>query len=473
MLTALCSLNAKIEVPEIIDMGNVMVSGYEDTTHHKGEVLASKFFTIKNNTSNEYYFSKYYGLKHDNLPYIGVGGSAEKIRKFDSITQFFHVYIPLNNLENLYDSTLYLKFWILYRELNSFDNDSILATVKIKIVRAKGYVFDTHPEKVYYMPDSEYYKKDVMITLGTLKNYKEGYRIDSIKISSDKNEVIQSDYGFPYSHKLYEELWCGTRVNITECVDTKFKVEVYGKFMLSQVHQKFTFETVYKFKLLTDYVKPYGSTAFAYTLTIPKNTKEWKMYQGSPFSLANYTQKNYELHKIELIADYPDYVKTDFNYLPLPLPKPRNDIGHFTIIDVGTISISTPDDGNFKNKVMIKFFLRDENGYEQAESVCIKYQANPLLSIIENDISNIEIAPNPANDYITINLLSINPTLKRGIEDKSFIEIYDVMGLKIQSTPSAWQPSINEGNLKIDISNLAPGIYFVKIGGRVEKFVKM
>lgn len=341
MLISICSLNAKIEVPEIIDMGDVMVSGYEDTTHHKGEILVSKFFSIKNNSSNEYYFYKYYGLKQDNMPYISDGGSAEKIRKYDSITQFFHVRIPLNILENLYDSTFVLNFWILYRELNSFDNDSILATVKLKIVRAKGYVFDTYPERIYYMPDSEYFKNNVMITLGTLKNYKEGYRIDSIKISSDKNEVLESYDGFTYSHKLNEELFIGTRLNVTECVDTKFKVEVYGKFMISQVHQKYTFETVYKFKLLTDYVKPYGSTVFAYTLTIPKNTKEWKMYQGAPFSLENYTQKNYELYKIELIADNPDYVITDFNYLPLPLPKAKNDYRKFTKVDVGTISIST------------------------------------------------------------------------------------------------------------------------------------
>jgi len=58
------------------------------------------------------------------------------------------------------------------------------------------------------------------------------------------------------------------------------------------------------------------------------------------------------------------------------------------------------------------------------------------------------------------------------------VEIYDLMGILIHSTPSASQPPLNEGNFKIDVSKLSPGVYFVKIvvsNGAcsiVEKFVK-
>jgi len=123
---------------------------------------------------------------------------------------------------------------------------------------------------------------------------------------------------------------------------------------------------------------------------------------------------------------------------------------------------------------MIKFFLRDENGYEQAESVCIKYIANPLLSIIENDNSDIVIAPNPASEYITVNLSSINPTPKRGVEDESLIEIYDVMGVKIRT--ELIHPMFPKHRMYV--GNLAPGVYFIKVicnNGAcsiVEKFVK-
>ena len=96
------------------------------------------------------------------------------------------------------------------------------------------------------------------------------------------------------------------------------------------------------------------------------------------------------------------------------------------------------------------------------------------------------IYPNPATDYITIN----SPSIKRGqggvleLNNVKTIEIYDVMGMKIHSTPvetiSYAEHSFHELSLqKIDISYLSPGIYFVKICGSngacsiLGKFVKM
>ena len=98
------------------------------------------------------------------------------------------------------------------------------------------------------------------------------------------------------------------------------------------------------------------------------------------------------------------------------------------------------------------------------------------------DYSNFTIFPNPASDYITISIGSIGAGSNENniwASPNASIEIYDVMGVLIHSTPSASQPPLNEGNLKIDISNLSPGVYFVKIVGSngacsiVEKFVKM
>jgi WD40 repeat protein len=80
--------------------------------------------------------------------------------------------------------------------------------------------------------------------------------------------------------------------------------------------------------------------------------------------------------------------------------------------------------------------------------------------------SGINIYPNPASDYIEIT--SINPTLKRGVDEGSEIQIFDMLGINV--SPAGGR--IKEGG-RIDISNLSTGIYFIKIGNRVEKFVKM
>ncbi len=106
--------------------------------------------------------------------------------------------------------------------------------------------------------------------------------------------------------------------------------------------------------------------------------------------------------------------------------------------------------------------------------VLVKSLASSSEKIVLNNI-----IPKPATDYITLNINGINTTLKRGVEVDMLIEIYNVMGILIHSTPSASQPPLNEGNFKIDISSLAPDIYFVKMVASngccsiVEKFVKI
>jgi len=102
-----------------------------------------------------------------------------------------------------------------------------------------------------------------------------------------------------------------------------------------------------------------------------------------------------------------------------------------------------------------------------------RFVATPITSVEENpEIKGcIDISPNPAKDYITINLGSIG-ACSNGASPIASIDIYDVMGILIHSTPSTSLPPLKEGNLRIDVSNLSPGVYFLKIGDRVEKFVK-
>ena len=81
-----------------------------------------------------------------------------------------------------------------------------------------------------------------------------------------------------------------------------------------------------------------------------------------------------------------------------------------------------------------------------------------------------EISPNPATDFIEIS--GINHMLKYGVE-YSNIKIYTVLG-EIQTTPNPTPAlSASRDGVRIDISGLAPGMYFVRIGDRVSKFVKM
>ena len=75
-----------------------------------------------------------------------------------------------------------------------------------------------------------------------------------------------------------------------------------------------------------------------------------------------------------------------------------------------------------------------------------------------------EITPNPATDYIDVMLSGAkHPFLS--------VKVYDVLGNVVDTPPG---PLLIEGeSVRIDVSGLAPGVYFVRVGGRMLKFVKM
>ena len=89
----------------------------------------------------------------------------------------------------------------------------------------------------------------------------------------------------------------------------------------------------------------------------------------------------------------------------------------------------------------------------------------------KNILNNINVFPNPASEFIEIDLS--NPMLKDRI-DGSGIRIYDVFG-QIQTTLSLGDtsPSLVGEKARIDVSELESGVYFVRIGDVVRKFVKI
>jgi len=57
---------------------------------------------------------------------------------------------------------------------------------------------------------------------------------------------------------------------------------------------------------------------------------------------------------------------------------------------------------------------------------------------------------------------------------KDAVKVYDVLGNVVLSSPacSAGTPS-EGGHIRLDVSNLAAGVYFVRVGGKMYRFVKM
>jgi hypothetical protein len=82
----------------------------------------------------------------------------------------------------------------------------------------------------------------------------------------------------------------------------------------------------------------------------------------------------------------------------------------------------------------------------------------------EGNTHSRELNPNPATDYIDV-------MLSRAKEPVLSVKVYDILGVCVGTHPLA--PSREGESIRIDVSGLAAGVYFVRVGGRVYKFVKM
>jgi uncharacterized protein YjdB len=77
---------------------------------------------------------------------------------------------------------------------------------------------------------------------------------------------------------------------------------------------------------------------------------------------------------------------------------------------------------------------------------------NSIIDFQEN--LQISVSPNPVSDYLIINTN----------QEISKIQIFSILGFKVLETD--WKD-------KIDVSGLLPGVYFVRVGNEVSKFIKM
>jgi hypothetical protein len=89
------------------------------------------------------------------------------------------------------------------------------------------------------------------------------------------------------------------------------------------------------------------------------------------------------------------------------------------------------------------------------------FSLNPPTQIVENKnkSSSLLIYPNPATDYIEVS------------GGDGAIKIYDLLGVCVLTHP---MPLSREGEQsRIDVSALPAGVYFVRVGGQMYKFVKI
>ena len=88
------------------------------------------------------------------------------------------------------------------------------------------------------------------------------------------------------------------------------------------------------------------------------------------------------------------------------------------------------------------------------------------MSIRNEDILSTSIYPNPVTDFITIQF-SNKELQPFAAEEK--VQIFDILGLEVMTVGIG----LDLSSQRIDVSHLPAGVYFIRIGNKVEKFVKL
>jgi hypothetical protein len=113
---------------------------------------------------------------------------------------------------------------------------------------------------------------------------------------------------------------------------------------------------------------------------------------------------------------------------------------------------------NFSPKQQYLFWvIAEAEGWSESSSNIRTFLTEDLTSVDIFQTTTLRLFPNPAKDYI-----EIQPS------EGSEIIIFNTLG-EIVLTVEQTSPSVQ----RMDVSKLAPGMYFIKVGYRVEKFMKI
>ena len=113
--------------------------------------------------------------------------------------------------------------------------------------------------------------------------------------------------------------------------------------------------------------------------------------------------------------------------------------------------------------------VTDNLGYN---GVNVFKEGGVILTSVEetdNNFTEFVIAPNPANEFITF---QIQPSEGFEPSEGYQVHIFDILGIDV-SPAGGGVNGVDGGGFRIDISHLPAGVYYIRIGDKVEKFLKM
>lgn len=155
-----------------------------------------------------------------------------------------------------------------------------------------------------------------------------------------------------------------------------------------------------------------------------------------------------------------DTMSTSFDNITYENTSTYQEIdNNFVIVDLTEEDCPNFEIGKYTYKIKndtLKFTLVSDLCTSRSQGLSMMYCVR-IITGIPNNISkkDIKLFPNPASDYITIQFQQ---------SDGYNVQIFSAIGMKVLETE--WEE-------KIDVSGLVPGVYLVRVGDKVSKFIKI
>ena len=254
----------------------------------------------------------------------------------------------------------------------------------------------------------------------------------------------------------------GLRVTMTDSLGYyKFTQLKKGSYLVKALNKYLDYSN------LKDYYKPFDFTPFQHEIELTSDTSGFDFNATdlrTYHTISGYVVDTYGNGLADIDVRFARSVTTA-DGLGLADTKTKTDSsGKFEFKGVESYKHwdITPVNDTLKFSPL-KHTVRLING----DTTDLKFTGTPITSVWERGKDRgISIKPNPAHDFITIKLSNKELQLF-ATEDK--VQIFDVLGIEVMTLETRHAVSLQ----RIDVSHLPAGVYFIRFGNKVEKFVKM
>jgi hypothetical protein len=454
--------------PKEIDFGDFIVM---DSSHKLTPRLQYfvHFKAIKINNKRIQFHKNKLKILYDSSIYVRGNSIFSLHPVFYHDTIIFNFSIVPSYFDSISQLGKHLKaeFTFYYREFDSYNLDSQKVLLKFRLVQ-KDKLFTYKLENanyyiklknIYGRPDSSEFFS------GLINNTKDTFFIDSIKQQISGRNFFNFSIGDKDTFSFPKILPPFKRITISH--KYKLLVQEKGQSIITAFGH---FKNSSSLIRISDTLNTVFDGLYGVFV---------RCFNNASYYICSYIDDTLSLSKI-IIQNYRDSL---LHYKKFEIGNPDN-IDYFISNNMKLPYLFLPWEGKYFEKIYVvpknfkKYKLLVDFYFEREDGSKVKRQLIFIITTIDTPTTSIKyydelfnkttevISPNPATDYIDV-ILKERQRLKNLYLS---VKVCDVLGDIVLTHPPA--PS-EGGHIRLDVSGLAAGVYFVSVGGQMYKFVKM